>query len=72
MRRHYPRWRLYGVVILILCANTINLGADIGAIGAAVKLLIGGPLLLYAALFALASLLLEIYIPYPAISTRAS
>ena len=64
MRRHYPRWLLYGIVLLVLGANIINLGADIGAIGAAVTLLVGGPPLLYAAVFALISLVLEIYIPY--------
>jgi hypothetical protein len=31
------------LVGLLLVANTINLGADLGAMGAALKLLIGGP-----------------------------
>jgi hypothetical protein len=36
---------------LLLIANLINLGADLGAMGAALKLLIGGPALLYVVLF---------------------
>ena len=64
LRRHYaPVW-LYSMVGLMLVANIINLGADIGAMGAAVNLLIGGPALLYAALFAVASVTLESYLPY--------
>src|SRR5487761_2180524 len=33
--RHYPRWLSSGVVGLLLVANVINLGADLGAMGAA-------------------------------------
>ncbi len=64
LRRHYaPVW-LYSMVGLMLIANVINLGADIGAMGAAVNLLVGGPALLYAALFALVSVVLESYLSY--------
>ena len=47
IRRYYPPWLLHLLVGLVLVANTINLGADLGAMGAAVKLLAGGPALLY-------------------------
>ena len=43
LRRHYPRWLLRTVVLLLLVANVINLGADLGAMGASIALLIGGP-----------------------------
>ena len=49
---------------LLIIANVINLGADISAMGAAMKLLIGGSTALYSALFAFASLLLQVFIPY--------
>jgi NRAMP (natural resistance-associated macrophage protein)-like metal ion transporter len=62
--RFYPAWMLYVIVILLLVANVINIGADIGAMGAAVNLLAGGPTLLYCVLFALVSVLLEVFIPY--------
>lgn len=64
LRRHYPPWVLYGLVGLLLIANTINLGADLGAMGAAVGLLIGGPTLVYVVLFAVASVLLEVFVRY--------
>ena len=40
IRRHYPAWLLYCVVGLLLVANTINIAADIAAMGDAAKLLI--------------------------------
>jgi NRAMP (natural resistance-associated macrophage protein)-like metal ion transporter len=64
LRRHYPTWLLYGVVALLILANTINIGADLGAMAAALKLLIDGPLLLYVVLFGVASVLMEIFIRY--------
>jgi NRAMP (natural resistance-associated macrophage protein)-like metal ion transporter len=64
MRQFYPRWLLYILVGSLLFANIINLGADIGAMGAAVNLLVGGPTLLYSVLLATASVLLQISIPY--------
>lgn len=39
IRRHYPAWLLAGLVGLLLIANTSNIAADIGAMGAALKLL---------------------------------
>jgi Mn2+/Fe2+ NRAMP family transporter len=64
LRRHYPPWALYSLVGLLLVANTINLGADLGAMGAALKLLIGGPSLLYVAGFGVLSVLLEVFMRY--------
>src|SRR5271156_3167078 len=64
LRQHYPAWLLNGVVGLLLLANTLNIGADLGAMGAALQLLIGGPHLAYVGLFALASALLEIFLRY--------
>ena len=40
LREHYPQRTLYPVVLLLLIANTINAGVDIGAIGAGLNLLI--------------------------------
>jgi len=64
LKKFYHPAFLYGIVFLVLVANIINIGADVGAMGSAVQLLVGGPALLYAALFALGSVLLEIYLPY--------
>ena len=62
--RHYPRWLLYWIVGLLLVANTVNIAADVAAMGNALKLLVGGPAQLYALGFGIVSLGLQIYIPY--------
>jgi Mn2+/Fe2+ NRAMP family transporter len=64
LRKFYPPWLLYGIVGLILVANIINIGADIGAMGAALKLLIGGPAFLYVIGFAALSIGLEVFVRY--------
>jgi NRAMP (natural resistance-associated macrophage protein)-like metal ion transporter len=64
LRKYYPVWLLNGIVGLLILANTINIGADLGAMSAALKLLIGGPQLIYVALFAVATALLEIFVRY--------
>src|SRR5580698_11337669 len=64
LKRHYPVGVVYSLVVLLLVANTINLGADLGAMGAGLKLVIGGPALLYVALFGLASIVLEVFVRY--------
>jgi len=64
MRFHYPAWVTIPVVLLLLLANLFNLGADIMAMGTAVTLVIGGPALLYASFFTVASILLQVFIPY--------
>ena len=64
MQRYYPAWMLYVIVSLLIIANVINIGADVGAMGAALNLLIGGPAHLYCLLFALVSVVLQVSIPY--------
>jgi NRAMP (natural resistance-associated macrophage protein)-like metal ion transporter len=64
IRRHYPNWMLQGIVTLVLAANTINIGADIGAMGDAVTLLIGGPHLVYVVVIGTVSALLQIFVTY--------
>jgi len=64
LRRHYPAWLLNAVVFLLVVANTINIGADLGAMAAALRLLISGPLLLYVTGFALLSVGMEVFLRY--------
>jgi NRAMP (natural resistance-associated macrophage protein)-like metal ion transporter len=64
IRQHYPAWLLYFIVSLLLVANTINIAADVAAMGDALKLLIGGPAHLYVVGFGVISLLLQLFIPY--------
>lgn len=64
LKLHYPRPVLAFLVGLLLIANTINLGADLGAMAAGLKLVIGGPQLAYVAAFAVLSAVLEIFVRY--------
>ncbi|MHB8668477.1 MAG: NRAMP family divalent metal transporter [Burkholderiales bacterium] len=65
IREHYPAWLLHGVVGLLLVANTINIAVDLGAMAAALRLLIGGSSQLAIVAFAMLSLGLQIFIPFP-------
>ena len=64
IRRHYPVSLLHGAVVLLLVANTINIAADLTAMGAAVNLVVGGPTRLYTVGLALFSLVLQGFVPY--------
>lgn len=62
--RHYPRWLLLLIVILLLVANVINIAADLVAMGDAVALIVGGPHHIYALVLGVVSLVLQIWVPY--------
>ncbi len=68
IRSQCPFALAIGFVTLLFVANIINLSADIGAMGAALKLLIGGPAFAYAAGFAIVSVLLQVFIPFASYS----
>jgi NRAMP (natural resistance-associated macrophage protein)-like metal ion transporter len=60
----FPRPVLYGIVGLLLIANTINIAADIAAMGEALRLLIGGSAHLYSVCFGILCLVLQVYLRY--------
>jgi Mn2+/Fe2+ NRAMP family transporter len=62
--RFCPSWVVYGLVSLLVVANVINLGADLNAMGDSVALILGGSKALYAAVFGIVSLLLQVLLPY--------
>ena len=64
IREYYPPWVSFTIVPLLLFANIINLGADLGAMGDALKLLIGGPSHLYVVAFAVGCVALEVLSRY--------
>jgi NRAMP (natural resistance-associated macrophage protein)-like metal ion transporter len=64
IRRHYSPMVLYPLVALLLVANVTNLGADIGAMGSALKLLVGGSALLYSVAFGIVSVIAATFVPY--------
>jgi NRAMP (natural resistance-associated macrophage protein)-like metal ion transporter len=62
--RHYPGWLLYSVVSLLFLANMINIGADLGAMADALKLLIGGPVSLYVICFGIICVIATVWLDY--------
>ncbi|MGI4956419.1 MAG: NRAMP family divalent metal transporter, partial [Janthinobacterium lividum] len=64
LRRFYPPWIVVAMLAALVVANVINLGADLGAMGAALNLVIGGPLFLYVLGFGLLSIVLEVFVRY--------
>ena len=64
IRKHYSGWLLYPIVGLLLLANTINIAADVAAMGDAMKLVAGGRAQWYAVGFGLVSVLLQVFVPY--------
>lgn len=64
VKTHYSRPVLYSVVGLVVVANTINIGADIGAMAEAANLLIPIPFVILMLLFTTGILVLEIFTSY--------
>jgi NRAMP (natural resistance-associated macrophage protein)-like metal ion transporter len=64
LRQHYPKGLLQAIVALLFLANTINIGADLGAMADALGLLIGGPALLYVIVFGVLCAILQVFMTY--------
>lgn len=64
LRRHYSPWLLRGAVVLLFLANFINIGVDLAAMGAAVRLFADGPKTLYTLAFAVLCVTLEVMVSY--------
>jgi Mn2+/Fe2+ NRAMP family transporter len=62
--RRYPPWIALSTTIPLLIANIINIGADLGAMGDAVRLLIGGSALLYVVIFSGICVALQVGLKY--------
>jgi NRAMP (natural resistance-associated macrophage protein)-like metal ion transporter len=64
LARVFPRSLVMGLVVLLFIANTVNIGADLAAMGAAAKLVTGFGQHTFTLLFAVLSLLLQVFLPY--------
>jgi len=64
IRENYNKKILFAAVTLILIANTVNIGADIGAMASAARLVLPIPFVVITLLFTVLMLFLEIWIPY--------
>jgi len=59
-----PRWLVLALIFLLVAANTFNIAADIAAMGESLSLVIGGLDHEHALIFASASTLLQVFVPY--------
>lgn len=66
LRKNYPKPVLYFVLIAMTAANVFNLGADIGAMGASLALIVPVGVMLLTVTFGVISLLAVLFIPYSA------
>ena len=64
LRQHYPAWLLRTVVVMLLVANVINLGADLGAMGAVLALVVPGSALAFTVAFGVVCVVLEVLLSY--------
>lgn len=64
LRQHCPTWLLSSVIMLLLVANIINLGADLGAMADALHLLVPAHRVLYVLLFAAISISMQVFLQY--------
>jgi NRAMP (natural resistance-associated macrophage protein)-like metal ion transporter len=64
IRKHYSKWLLYAAVTVLFVANTINIGADLGAMAASAELLIGVRFEILLLSMTAVSLLLEVFVTY--------
>src|SRR6185312_2430670 len=60
----FPKSVVYLLVALLVVANTINIAADLAAMGEALRLVTDGPAVVYALAFGLACLVAEVFVPY--------
>lgn len=64
LKRYYSKYILYFCTLLLLVANTVNIGANIGAMAASAQLLTNFSFQFLALFFALFTLVLQIFVPY--------
>jgi len=64
LREHMPRGLLIALIGLLVVANTINIAADIGAMGEALQLVAGGGQHFHSIVFGVVTVLLQVFVPY--------
>jgi NRAMP (natural resistance-associated macrophage protein)-like metal ion transporter len=64
MRENYPKWVSYLAISLLFIANTINIGADLGAMAASAQMIFGLPFIYWILFMTAFTLILEIFVDY--------
>lgn len=65
IRTHYSRKFLYVAVTILLVANTVNIGANLGAMASSAEMVVGIPFVFWLFAMTIITLLLEVFVPYP-------
>jgi NRAMP (natural resistance-associated macrophage protein)-like metal ion transporter len=64
MRRKLPRWLAWALAALVIVANTINIGADIGGMAAAARLVVPIPVVVWMLLFGIGLVAAQVWFSY--------
>ena len=67
--KRYPRWLIYPAILALAVANTLNAGADIGAIGAAIELIVPIPIVVSVVPIAVGIAALQVFGSYRLIAS---
>jgi NRAMP (natural resistance-associated macrophage protein)-like metal ion transporter len=68
IKQYYPKGILYPIVLLLIFANTFNVGADLAAIAAGINLLVPVPILALIPPIAIGLVLLQVFAKYQLIN----
>jgi NRAMP (natural resistance-associated macrophage protein)-like metal ion transporter len=64
IRKHYSKWLLFAAVFILLIANTVNIGADLGAMASSAELIFGIPFIFWLIGMTVLTLVLEVFVSY--------
>ena len=64
IKEQFPRWVLYVALVLVVSANSFNIGADLGSMAAATRLIVPLPHVSLVVAFAVLMAIIEIVLPY--------
>jgi len=64
IKKYYSKKLLFFAVTLLLIANTINIGSDLGIMAASLQMILGLPFLLWLIIVTIFTVALEIFVPY--------
>lgn len=64
IKEHYPRWLLFGSVLLLIGANVINIYADLNVMAASMQMLFRGSFALWLTALTGVIVALQIFVPY--------
>jgi NRAMP (natural resistance-associated macrophage protein)-like metal ion transporter len=64
IKRNYSRWILFPLLLILVIANTINIGADLGAMASSAQMIFGMPFAFWLVIITILSLCLMVFVPY--------